>query len=301
MKSLEEKIDELEDLTEYIQNNYQKHYGFIYLIKDMLNHKYYIGQKKLDDKSRWKTYMGSGYHLLNAQKNYGKEHFIRVIVDYADTLEKLNELESRWIKNFDAVKSDQFYNKIDGGDVVDQLTRRNSIPVINIDSGFVFKSILDAVSWAGHGYGVNTLKESFYKIHVIGQEKKNLIFRPLKHLKEKSTLCILCGTNIRIKGNKKFCEKCKKHDKFNPKECVQSKYDYSMRCFSIKDKWVQDFIQANDVERKLPKRECFLFKNEIVELTLSNKKPTQIKKLLDLNCSSSNIRYYMNLWEEKCS
>lgn len=52
------------------------------------------------------------YSLLESM---GKIIFKRDIVDIAYSLEELNEKERVWIKNYDAVYSDDYYNMIEGG------------------------------------------------------------------------------------------------------------------------------------------------------------------------------------------
>lgn len=91
-------------------------YGFIYETTNNTNNKKYIGQRKYY--KGWETYLGSGSALKIAIERDGKENFSRVILEEAETKEELNELEILYIKKFDAVKSKDFYNFAEGGDVV---------------------------------------------------------------------------------------------------------------------------------------------------------------------------------------
>lgn len=104
---LEEKVYTIEEI-EII-----KPYGFIYITTNKINGKKYIGQKALDRK--WKIYLGSGTYLKNAIKKYGKESFNREIVAVVDSKEKMNELEIEFIKNYNAVESNDYYNIAIGG------------------------------------------------------------------------------------------------------------------------------------------------------------------------------------------
>ena len=88
-------------------------YGFIYITTNMINGKRYIGQKIFSGK--WKSYLGSGVVLLKAIKKYGRQNFNRNIVDIAYSFDELNRLEIDWIKNYNAIKSEDYYNVADGG------------------------------------------------------------------------------------------------------------------------------------------------------------------------------------------
>lgn len=88
-------------------------YGFIYITTNMVNGKRYIGQRKFSRK--WQSYLGSGAVLREAFKKYGKENFIRDIVDIGYSAEELNDLEIEWIKNYNAYNNRNFYNIADGG------------------------------------------------------------------------------------------------------------------------------------------------------------------------------------------
>lgn len=88
-------------------------YGFIYITTNMVNGKRYIGQKMFRD--GWKYYLGSGTALKRAIKKDGYKNFHRDIVAIAYSKEELDNLEIEWIQNYNAVKSDAFYNIADGG------------------------------------------------------------------------------------------------------------------------------------------------------------------------------------------
>lgn len=91
-----------------------KPFGFIYITKNCINNKRYIGQCSYQN-PRWKTYLGSGVFLKKAIKKYGKENFSREIICDAFSREGLSELELYFIKEHDAVKRTDFYNMADGG------------------------------------------------------------------------------------------------------------------------------------------------------------------------------------------
>ena len=91
-------------------------YGFVYETTNNINGMKYIGQKIYDKKGNWKTYLGSGIHLKRAVDKYGKENFSRKILEECISKEILDEKEIYWIKSFDAVNSNNYYNIASGGD-----------------------------------------------------------------------------------------------------------------------------------------------------------------------------------------
>lgn len=111
-------IDDIE-LNSYskkeIENLIEKKeiFGFIYITRNLINNKLYIGQRKIYEK--WKTYLGSGILIKKAISKYGKENFKRYIIYYAKDQETLNEYELFYTKVFDVVKSKKWYNVCYGG------------------------------------------------------------------------------------------------------------------------------------------------------------------------------------------
>lgn len=60
-------------------------------------------------------YLGSGSLIKKAIKKYGVESFKKEILEKCFSIEELDEAERKWIKHFDAVNSDLFYNVHPGG------------------------------------------------------------------------------------------------------------------------------------------------------------------------------------------
>ena len=85
---------------------------YIYLTFCKANNKKYIGQHKGNDKN----YLGGGKLFQRALKKYGKEQFVQLILERADSKKELDELEKKWISFFDAVNSKEFYNIAPGGE-----------------------------------------------------------------------------------------------------------------------------------------------------------------------------------------
>lgn len=85
---------------------------YIYLTTNLINNKKYIGQHtgKLND-----SYLGSGVHFLRAVKKYGKENFKKEILEICKTQEELDLAEKKWIKKYNAILDENFYNIAEGG------------------------------------------------------------------------------------------------------------------------------------------------------------------------------------------
>lgn len=78
----------------------------IYITTNLVNGKRYIGR----DSNNNPHYYGSGTAIKKALKKYGKHNFKKEILEHCDNTEKLQEQEMHWIKKFNAVESDEFYN-----------------------------------------------------------------------------------------------------------------------------------------------------------------------------------------------
>ena len=103
--------------------------GFIYVIKNTINNKVYIGQTKVSVEVRWKEHLrhaAYGDQLINrAMKKHGKENF------YIETLEEclLEDIDAReiyYIAKFDSTDKSKGYNVSIGG-----LTPRNERPKLD--------------------------------------------------------------------------------------------------------------------------------------------------------------------------
>lgn len=81
----------------------------IYKTVNAINGKFYIGQ----DSKNNPEYLGSGTLLKRAIEKYGKENFIKEIVEVCSTKTELNEREKYWIKETKAQEIG--YNIAEGG------------------------------------------------------------------------------------------------------------------------------------------------------------------------------------------
>lgn len=78
----------------------------VYLIENLINNKKYVG---MDTKNN-PLYLGSGTLIKRALKKYGRENFKKHILEYCPSIEILEQRETWWINNFDALKRKDFYN-----------------------------------------------------------------------------------------------------------------------------------------------------------------------------------------------
>lgn len=88
---------------------------YIYRIENLLNGKYYIGKRQYKgDNPENDSYMGSGKLLKLAIKKYGKINFKKTIIQIANSLIELNEIEKQII-NDNVINDKLSYNLALGG------------------------------------------------------------------------------------------------------------------------------------------------------------------------------------------
>ena len=88
---------------------------YIYKTTNLINNKIYIGQRvyrKKDDN----LYFGSGINLNKSIKKYGRENFVKEIIEICTCKQELNEKEKYWIKFYDSTNRNIGYNISEGGD-----------------------------------------------------------------------------------------------------------------------------------------------------------------------------------------
>lgn len=93
----------------------KKHFGYIYVTKNTKEDKYYLGLRY--KKSGTLSYIGSGKYLKYAIRKYGKPSFYKIIIDFADDLESLEDLEKFYIEEYfgyNITKSNLWYNIYSG-------------------------------------------------------------------------------------------------------------------------------------------------------------------------------------------
>lgn len=95
--------------------------GLIYIIKNTVNDKVYIGQTTLSLEDRWKSHLKPSVHktrgtykIYNAMNKYGKENFYVELLEDDIPIDLLNEKEIEYIELYDSYYNG--YNSTKGGD-----------------------------------------------------------------------------------------------------------------------------------------------------------------------------------------
>ena len=100
-------------------------YGVIYMLKNKLNNKVYIGKTKQGVEKRYKQHLLAtnntkilDYNLPvhRAMRKYGFSNFELSVIDSAYNLEDLNTKEKYWISKYNSTDSSFGYNLCKGGD-----------------------------------------------------------------------------------------------------------------------------------------------------------------------------------------
>lgn len=112
-----------------INEEIDKKYHFLYKTTNLLNGKFYYGMHSTTDLDD--GYLGSGRHLKNSIKKYGKENFNRKIISFFDSREDLVKAEIELITE-DLIEDPNCYNAQMGGDG----WKPNTIPVKDIKGNY---------------------------------------------------------------------------------------------------------------------------------------------------------------------
>ncbi len=126
--------------------------GVIYCTTNLVNGRKYIG---LDSYNK-PNYFGSGSIIRQALSLYGKQNFVKEILEDGITNEQdLNEAEQYWINYFGAVKSDLFYNIIPGGkQPIGRANnhKRRECAKVDLNSGFILDIKLSPKLYSESGF-----------------------------------------------------------------------------------------------------------------------------------------------------
>lgn len=91
----------------------------IYLHRNKINNKVYIGQTIQPIEERWKNGAGykTCYYFYNAIQKYGWDNFEHIILEQSEdwTQEELNNKEKEYIQKFNSTNPKYGYNICDGG------------------------------------------------------------------------------------------------------------------------------------------------------------------------------------------
>lgn len=126
-------LHEEKELHENVVNDY---YGFVYLIRNKVSGKSYIGRKyftkassrqvkgkrrRCRKESDWKDYWGSSKRLLEDIEKLGKENFERQILRLCKTRGECNYWEAKYQFEYDVLTGDNYYND----NIMMKFTRHN--------------------------------------------------------------------------------------------------------------------------------------------------------------------------------
>lgn len=111
-------------------------YGSIYIIKNTVNNKVYIGQTIVSLKLRFQNHLsaarrGKDYVIGKAIRKYGESNFYIELLEKC-LVEKLNEREKYWIKIFNSTNNKYGYNISIGGNAITIAKEINKDKVIEL-------------------------------------------------------------------------------------------------------------------------------------------------------------------------
>lgn len=94
----------------------------IYKTTNLINNKIYVGKRQISQsKFIESNYLGSGSYIKKAINKYGKQNFIREILEVCKDKEHLKEREKFWIKELNS-RCHNGYNITEGGEDSDTLS-----------------------------------------------------------------------------------------------------------------------------------------------------------------------------------
>ena len=98
----------------------------IYKITNLINHKIYIGKDTTSDPN----YFGSGLLIKRAFEKYGKENFIKEVIDITGDYDELSKKEIYWISKYKSTDKKIGYNIATGGEGGDTLSNHPDLDLI---------------------------------------------------------------------------------------------------------------------------------------------------------------------------
>ena len=146
--------------------------GKIYVIRNKINNKVYIGQTTMTVQDRFRHHLSSkpeshNYQaILCAIRSLGRENFwVETLEEGIETHEELNRLEEKYIAEFNSLKPNG-YNLCPGGQQWRNSTRANIEPDMEIVSDYLSGMSTRAVA-EKHGCSTNKVK---YHVRKAGHE-----------------------------------------------------------------------------------------------------------------------------------
>ena len=237
-------------------------YGSIYIIKNKVNDKVYIGQTIREVEERFKQHMkpsNSKYHykIYQAIFEIGKENFYYEILEECIPINELNNREIYWIAYYDSYKNG--YNSNRGGTGEDSRKIEDIEYVINkINNGSTYEELANElnVSSATIYRALKKYNKTYREVHKIDKEKIIELYLDYYTYKE---LAEIVGVNERTISRtiKEFgiTRKREKHLTEEQKETIaflyQEGYSYSYISeeTGIGKNKLSAFIKENNIQR----------------------------------------------------
>lgn len=98
----------------------------VYKITNLINSKIYIGKDTTSDPN----YFGSGLLINRSFEKYGKENFIKEVIDETTDYDELSEKEIYWIEKYNSTDREIGYNISKGGDGGDVFSNHPNLDLI---------------------------------------------------------------------------------------------------------------------------------------------------------------------------
>lgn len=162
----------------------------IYKTTNIVNGKIYIGQ----DLHNNKKYLGSGKILKTALIKYGKENFVKEILEECNNKEQLNEREKFWIEKFNSRNRKIGYNISSGGVYGDTITT-------NPNKNKIIEKIKKSNKGKKRSDEVRQKISESLKGHIVSQKTRNKIKKTRKERNIKPSKKSIEGTIKRLKKN----------------------------------------------------------------------------------------------------
>ena len=179
-------------------------YGYIYITTNLINGKKYIGRRKSKEFLK-EGYLGSGVHLKNAIKKYGKENFKVELIEECDNWYQLVFRETYHIVKHDAVDSDMYYNVSYGGpnegfvDGGNNIAKSDYARTINSEK---HKGKKMPKGFAEHQRQIHLGKPSGMKGHAHSKETKEFLSQKTREANLSRDRSIYENLSNKITGNK---------------------------------------------------------------------------------------------------
>lgn len=153
-------------------------YGRIYIIKNKINNKVYVGQTTVSIKLRFQNHLsaarhGKDYIIGKAIRKYGEENFYVELLEEC-LKEELNDREIYWISYFNSTNSRFGYNISIGGNVIRVTKELNKNKVLELFNSGIPAFKIAKLLHTGVSNITNLLKDANIKYGIDLQRTSSL-------------------------------------------------------------------------------------------------------------------------------